>query len=1559
MNAEVFNKATGESSSVPLESIDLNNPSVVRLQMNRADVAGLERQGDDLIIRLQSGETIRIVDFYVAGPDGVASDLVLQEPDGSMWLARPGSGTQFYELTDWGELVPGAALATDAGGAGAGILLPALGLLGAGGLVAAVAGGGGGSDDGIDPPAPPPPDVTPPAAPTADVDDATGTTVTGTGEAGATVTVYAPDGTTVLGTGTVQPDGTYSVTIPAQTNGEELTVTLTDAAGNVSPPTSATAPDLTAPDAPTAEVDDATGATVTGTGEAGATVTVYGPDGTTVLGTGTVQPDGTYSVTITPAQTNGEEVTVTQTDPSGNESAPISATAPDLTAPDAPTADVDDATGTTVTGTGEAGATVTVYAPDGTTVLGTGTVQPDGSFSVTITPAQTGGEALTVTQTDAAGNESGPTTTLAPDFSDVTAPAAPTADVDDATGATVTGTGEAGATVTVYAPDGTTVLGTGTVQPDGSYSVTIPAQTNGEELTVTQTDPSGNESAPTTAIAPDLTVPDAPTADVDDATGATVTGTGEAGATVTVYAPDGTTVLGTGTVQPDGSYSVTITPAQTGGEALTVTQTDAAGNESDPTTTLAPDFSDVTAPDAPTADVDDATGATVTGTGEAGATVTVYAPDGTTVLGTGTVQPDGSYSVTIPAQTNGEELTVTQTDPSGNESAPTSATAPDLTVPDAPTADVDDATGTTVTGMGEAGATVTVYAPDGTTVLGTGTVQPDGSYSVTIAPAQTGGEALTVTQTDAAGNESDPTTTLAPDLSDVTAPAAPTADVDDATGATVTGTGEAGATVTVYAPDGTTVLGTGTVQPDGSYSVTITPAQIDSEELTVTQTDPSGNESAPTTATAPDLTVPDAPTADVDDATGTTVTGTGEAGATVTIYAPDGTTELGTGTVQPDGTYSVTITPAQTNGEALTVTQTDAAGNESAGTSVTAPDLFDAFDNLDSASLDLVPVTADVDVGSANYLLLVSLATVDLQLDLAGLQLLGIEPVSFTVDPGHELDATFEYGGLLDIGLVADYQVVIQKFVDGQWVGVDGDGEATLLDLGLLNGDLVGSQNLDAGEYRAFVTFDGLLGAGILGTLDVSGVDSDFTQIADIIAITADGNVITDANGTGEIDLAPVGTVVSSVTVDGVTTDVTADGTVVAGEFGTLVIDLDGSYVYTPTEDGANIGATETFVYTLESPGGAQESASLVIEIGSPDVTAAPVATDDAATAAVLYENVVTEVSTPLFTLNNGIIGTESDIATFAVAADTESDATVNIGVSSLITLFPSYTVTLTNTDTGIVVDTQNVTAIADLLGLTSASVTFADLPPGNYSIEVSSTGIGTGYTSTVVLDEDVTDLTQFQVDAVSSADGNLLDNDVTGSLFTSILVDSGTGFQEIGNTPVTLAGTYGSLTIDAAGNYHYEPDSGLAYFATDQVETFSYQIQHPNGEVVQAELTITVDVIDPGGALPAAMASVMSFETGDVIALDSLGGETIAGTTSPTDLGALAFDLFEGSGDLVDILTSYLGESKAIADGSGGSASGGDIAGIDPSTVTVADPLAFISILQDDELSANNQILI
>lgn len=302
MNVDVISKATGTVSQVSTDTINLSGPSIVRLDIARADVTGFERQGQDLVIKLANGEQVRVVDFYIDNA-AIPHDLVLREPDGTQWLARTTSTPAKYSLVD--DLDDLTAVA--AGGGGSSLALPAIlaGVAGAAGL-AAVAAGGGGDDDRPDQPNPGPgtgvtPDTTPPSPPTATV-RGDGAVLSGTGEAGATVQVRDASGA-VIGTGVVGADGTYSVTLTApQIKGDPVVVTQTDPAGNVSGGTTVATPDLTAPTAPTATVD-ATGTIITGRGEPGATVTVTDAAGI-VIGTAVVAADGTYTLTLpTPKST--------------------------------------------------------------------------------------------------------------------------------------------------------------------------------------------------------------------------------------------------------------------------------------------------------------------------------------------------------------------------------------------------------------------------------------------------------------------------------------------------------------------------------------------------------------------------------------------------------------------------------------------------------------------------------------------------------------------------------------------------------------------------------------------------------------------------------------------------------------------------------------------------------------------------------------------------------------------------------------------------------------------------------------------------------------------------------------------------------------------------------------------------------------------------------------------------------------------------------------------------------------------------------------------------------
>ncbi|REI11528.1 Ig-like domain-containing protein, partial [Staphylococcus felis] len=108
-----------------------------------------------------------------------------------------------------------------------------------------------------------------------------------------------------------------------------------------------------------------------------------------------------------------------------------------------------------------------------------------------------------------------------------------------------------------------------------------------------------------------------------------------------------------------------------------------AGNQSEETTIT---VGDQTAPEAPAVNPVTSETEVITGTGEAGSTVTVTFPDGTTA--TGTVNEEGRYEVKVPGIVGlkgGETIKVTTTDEACNTSEVTTRTVDDKNAPEAPT----------------------------------------------------------------------------------------------------------------------------------------------------------------------------------------------------------------------------------------------------------------------------------------------------------------------------------------------------------------------------------------------------------------------------------------------------------------------------------------------------------------------------------------------------------------------------------------------------------------------------------------------------------------------------------------------------------------------------------------------------------------------------------------------------------------------------------------------------------------------------------------------------------
>ncbi|MDW5470500.1 Ig-like domain-containing protein [Staphylococcus equorum] len=794
-------------------------------------------------------------------------------------------------------------------------------------------------------------DATAPVAPTVNEVTSEDAQVTGTGESGSTITVKLPDGSVV--TGVADNQGNYAIDIPTNVDlvgNEELVVTSTDGAGNVSQETRLTVEDVTAPIAPKVNEVTSEGTQVTGTSEPGSTIAVQFPDGS--VATGTVDNQGNYAIDV-PTNvdlTGNEELVVTATDPSGNVSAETRLTVKDATAPVAPTVNEVTSGGTQVTGTGEPGSTITVKFPDGSVV--TGVVDDQGNYVIDI-PTNVdlvGNEELVVTSTDVSGNVS-PETRLT--VKDTTAPVAPTVNEVTSEDTQITGTGEAGSIITVKFPDGSVV--TGTVDNQGNYAIDVPTNVDlvgNEELVVTSTDSAGNVSPETKVIVTDATAPLAPMVNEVTSEGTQITGTGEAGSTITVKLPDGSVV--TGVADNQGNYVIDI-PTNVdlvGNEELVVTSTDGAGNVS-PETRLT--VEDVTAPAAPTVNEVTSEDTQVTGSGEAGSTITVKFPDGSVV--TGTVNDQGNYAIDIPTNIDlvgNEELVVTSTDGAGNVSPETRFTVKDGNAPVSPTVNEVTSKDLQITGTGEAGSTITVKFPDGSVV--TGTVDSQGNYVIDLPLDKklTGNEELVMTSTDGSGNVSSETRLT---VTDVTAPAAPTVNEVTSEDTQVTGSGEAGSTITVKFPDGSVV--TGTVNNQGNYVIDI-PTNVDlvgNEELVVTSTDKSGNVSREARVTIKDATAPAAPTVNKITSGDTQVTGTGEPGSTITVKFPNGT--IVTGKADNQGNYVINV-PSIIDlnpGDTIQVSSIDKSGNMSGTTTII----------VNNSSASITKQANDYDKSSNNF----------------------------------------------------------------------------------------------------------------------------------------------------------------------------------------------------------------------------------------------------------------------------------------------------------------------------------------------------------------------------------------------------------------------------------------------------------------------------------------------------------------------------------------------------------------------------------------------------------------
>ncbi|QQK64147.1 hypothetical protein F8A90_08445 [Cobetia sp. cqz5-12] len=1273
--------------------------------------------------------------------------------------------------------------------------------------------------------------------------------------------------------------------------------------------------------------------TLTGSAEAGSTVTIT--HNGEVVGSETSDANGSWSYTPSTDLADGDHIfSVTATDEAGNESAASGefTLTVDTTAPDAPIlseTDGETANGSTVNGNAEAGGTVEITNGDGD-LLGSGTVAEDGTFSITLSPKQEAGAELTATVTDAAGNESPVSDTLVvPEDADVTAPNAPTIasatdNVEAVTGTlasgdstndatpTLTGSAEAGSTVTIT--HNGEEIGTTTADSNGIWSFTPETDfADGDHVfSVTATDAAGNESAPSAdfTLTVDTTAPDAPIlseTDGETANGSTVNGSAEAGGTVEITNGDGD-LLGSGTVADDGTFSITLSPKQEAGTELTATVTDAAGNESAVSDTLVvPEDADVTAPNAPTIasatdDVEADTGALADGdsTNDATPTLTGSAEIGSTVtlthngeeIGTATADSNGTWSFT-PATgfTDGEHVfSVTATDAAGNESAPSAdfTLTVDTVAPNAPVLAKTD--GTTVAGTGEAGTTIEITNTAGD-VLGSAEVDTDGNFSVELSPEQEAGSTLTATATDAAGNESATSAALdVPEDADVTAPNAPTiasatddvaavtgtlADGDSTNDATptLTGSAEAGSTVTLT--HNGEVIGTTIADSNGTWSFTPATAFADGEHVfSVTATDAAGNESAPSadfTLTV-DTTAPDAPILSETD--GITVAGTGEAGTTVEITNAAGDV-LASAEVDTDGNFSVALSPEQDAGTELTATVTDAAGNESPAsdtlvvpedadvTAPNAPTIASATDNVEAVTGSLANGDSTNDAtptltGSAEAGSTITLTHNGEEIGTTIADSNGtwsFTPATDFADGEHVFSVTATDAAGNESAPSADFTLTVDTtapdapvLAETDGTTVTGTGEAgTTVEITNAAGDVLGSAEVDIdGNFSVALSPEQDAGTELTATVtDAAGNES---AVSDTLVVPEDADVTapnapTIASATDDVE-AVTGTLADGDSTNDATPTLT--GSAEAGstvtithngeEIATVTADANGSWSYTPSTDLADGG--HVFSVTATDTAGNESAASadftLTVDTTAPD---APVLseTDGTTVAGTGEAGTTLEITNA----NDDVLGTavvDAD-GTFSVELSPEQEAGIEL--------------TATVTDAA-----GNESAVSDTLVVPED----ADVTAPNTPTIASAT------------------------DNVEAVTGTLASGDSTNDATPTL-----TGSAEIGSTvTVTHNGeVIGTTTADANGTWSFTPETEFA--DGEHVISVTATDAAGNESAVSADFTLTVDTAAPD-------APVLSETDGTTVAGTGEAGTTLEITNGNDDVVGTAVVDAEGN---------------------------------------------------------------
>ncbi|BEP53838.1 hypothetical protein GmRootV118_10820 [Variovorax sp. V118] len=1242
------------------------------------------------------------------------------------------------------------------------------------------------------------------------------------------------------GTVTVNADGTYTYTPGANFHGtDSFTVTVSDGHGGTTTSTITVTVDPVndAPTAPnynqTTNEDTPVSGQVVGSDVDGDALT-YTKGSDPAHGTVTVNADGTY--TYTPgANFNGtDSFTVTVSDGhGGTTTSTVNVTVnPVNDAPTAPnytqTTNEDTPVNGKVTGADVDGDALT-YTKGSNPSNGSVVVNPDGTYTYTPNPNFNGTDKFTVTVSDGHGGTTTSTITVTVDpVND--APTAPnynqTTNEDTPVNGKVIGSDVDGDALT-YTKGSNPSNGSVTVNPDGTYVYTPNPNFNGTDtFTVTVSDGHGGTTTSTVTVTIDP-VNDAPTApnytettNEDTPVSGKVIGSDVDGDALT-YTKGSDPAHGTVTVNPDGTYVYTPNPNFNGTDTFTVTVSDGNGGTVTSTITVTVDpVND--APTAPnynqTTNEDTPVSGKVIGSDVDGDALT-YTKGSDPANGTVTVNADGTYTYTPGANFNGtDSFTVTVSDGHGGTTTSTvnvtvnpvndAPTAPNYTQ----TTNEDTPVNGKVTGADVDGDALT-YTKGSDPAHGTVTVNPDGTYVYTPNPNFNGTDTFTVTVSDGNGGTVTSTVTVTVDpVND--APTAPnynqTTNEDTPVSGKVIGSDVDGDALT-YTKGSDPANGTVTVNADGTYIYTPGANFHGTDSFTVTVSDGHGGTTTSTVTVTIDPVndVPTVPnyneTTDEDTPVSGRVIGSDVDGDTLT-YTKGSDPAHGTVTVNADGSYTYTPNANFNGTDTFTVTVSDGHGGTTTSTvTVTIDPVNDAPVFVDGGGTPVDTATGYVFGYDENRPAGTVLGTVHAtDIDSANVTysiLSGNDQGYFAIDP-----ATGEIS-LTPAGAAAfvnDYEAGANAH--SLVIGAT-DGTATTTIPVTLN-----EQNInDAPTVPDYA----------------KTTDEDTPVSGQVVGSDVDGDALTYAKGSDPAH-------------------------------GTVTVNADGTYTYTPNAD---FNGTDSFTVTVSDGHGGTTTSTVNVTINP--VNDAPVFVDgggtpvDSATGYVFGYDENRTAGTVLGTVRATDI--DSATVTYSILSGNDAGYFAIDPLTGEISLTPAGAAAFVNDYEA------GANAHALVVGASDGTVT-TNIPVTLNEQNVNEAPEAPDDTKTT--DED------------TPVSGQIVGSDVDGDTLTYVK----------GSNP-----SNGTVTVNPNGTYTYVPNANF-----NGTDSFTVTVSDGHGGTTTSTVTVTVNPVNdpptatatdagivsegslPGGIPAAGEPTVQSTGKISIADPDSLAGDLSVSLSGP-----------------------------------------------------------------------------